>query len=196
MYMPAHFQMDKDAALTLVDANPFATLISLGADGLLSTPMPFLLDWSGDQLRLIGHVARANPHWKRFDASVPSLAIFQAGDAYISPSWYPGKATHHKVVPTWNYNTVHIHGKLEAVEDADGLLDIVTRLTSRHEAGRDDPWSVSDAPADYIATMLRAIVGLVLTIDRVEGKAKLSQNRSEEDRAGMRKGLQGALAIP
>lgn len=196
MYMPAHFKLEQEQALALVERRPFATLVSLGEGGLLSTPLPLLLDRDGEQVRLIGHVARANPHWKRFDPAVPSLAVFQDGDGYVSPSWYPGKAEHHKVVPTWNYNTVHIHGRLTAVEEAEPLLDIVTRLTDRFEAGRDVPWKVSDAPPDYIAAMLRGIVGLVLTVDRVEGKAKLSQNKDEADRAAIRAGLAGVLDIP
>lgn len=196
MYTPAHFTLLEEQALALVERRPFATLVSLGADGLLSTPLPLLLDRDGEQVRLIGHVARANPHWKRFDPSVPSLAVFQDGDGYVSPSWYPGKVTHHKVVPTWNYNNVHVHGRLTAVEEPASLLDIVTRLTDRFEAGREVPWKVADAPPDYIAAMLRAIVGLVLTVERVEGKAKLSQNRDEADRAAVRAGLAGVLDIP
>ncbi|MFV3127752.1 FMN-binding negative transcriptional regulator [Niveispirillum sp. KHB5.9] len=196
MYMPTHFKMEEEDALGVLEQQNFATLVSLGQGGLLSTPLPLLLDRSHGDIRLIGHVARANPHWKRFDPSVPSLAIFNAGDGYVAPAWYAAKAATGKVVPTWNYVTVHAHGRLEAVEDADGVLDIVTRLTNRHEGGRASPWKVSDAPADFIAANLRGIVGLVLHVERLEGKAKLSQNKDVADRATIRAGMEGVLAIP
>lgn len=196
MYNPTHFKMKESEALDLLETLSFATLVSLGEGGLLSTPLPLLLDRSGGAPRLIGHVARANPHWKRFDPSVPSLAIFQGGDGYVTPAWYKEKQKTGKVVPTWNYVTVHAHGRLEVVEDAAGLLDIVTRLTGRHETGRERPWQVADAPDDYIAAMLRGIVGIVLHIDRLDGKAKLSQNKDEADRAAIRAGMTGVLSIP
>lgn len=196
MYIPDAFVMERQDALDLIGRRPLATLISLGDGGLLSTPLPLVLDRGADGLRLFGHVARANPHWRRFDPGVPSLALFQGGDGYVSPSWYPGKAVHHKVVPTWNYVTVHVHGRLEVVEDPDALLAMVGRLTDRQEAGREVPWNVADAPADFIAANLRAIVGLVMHVDKVEGKAKLSQNRPDADRAGVRAGLSGVLDIP
>lgn len=196
MYTPTHFRMDESEALALLETMSFATLVSLGDGGLLSTPLPLMLDRSGRGTRLIGHVARANPHWKKFDPAVPSLAIFQAGDGYVAPAWYAEKQKTGKVVPTWNYVTLHAHGRLQTVEDPAGLLDIVTRLTDRHEGGRDRPWKVSDAPGDYIDAMLRGIIGLVLHVDRLEGKAKLSQNKSEEDRAAIRAGMDGILSIP
>ncbi|MQP65567.1 FMN-binding negative transcriptional regulator [Niveispirillum sp. SYP-B3756] len=204
MYIPTAFRMETDPALALVAAHPFATLVSLGTGGLLSTPLPLLLDRQGDQVRLIGHIARANPHWRDFDPAVPSLAVFQGGDAYVTPSWYAAKRETGKVVPTWNYKAVHIHGTLRLkavhihgtlrlVEEPAALLEIVSRLTDRHEAGRAAPWAVSDAPADYLATMLKAIVGLELLLERVEGKAKLSQNRPPADQAAVRAGLAGVL---
>jgi len=195
MYTPNAFRMETDHALALVEARPFATLVSLGRGGLLSTPLPFLLDRQGEQIRLIGHIARANPHWRDFDPAVPSLAIFQGGDAYVTPSWYAAKRETGKVVPTWNYSAVHIHGTLRLVEEPAALLAIVSRLTDRHEAGRATPWVVNDAPADYIAAMLKAIVGLELLVERVEGKAKLSQNRPAEDQAAVRAGLAGVLEM-
>lgn len=196
MYTPTHFKMEESEALAVLETLSFATLVSLGQGGLLSTPLPLLLDRTGGGIRLIGHVARANPNWKRFDPAVPSLAIFQGGDGYVTPAWYAEKQKTGKVVPTWNYVSVHAHGRLEAVEDPAALLDIVTRLTNRHEEGRVQSWQVSDAPADYISAMLRGIVGVVLHVDRLEGKAKLSQNKSEEDRAAIRAGMAGVLAIP
>lgn len=195
MYIPAAFLMEKDQALALVETHPFATLVSLGPGGLLSTPLPLLLDRQGERLRLIGHIARANPHWRDFDPAVPSLAIFQGGDAYVTPAWYGAKRETGKVVPTWNYKAVHIHGPLRVVDEPAALLDIVTRLTNRHEADRAEPWAVSDAPADYVSAMLKGIVGLELWVERVEGKAKLSQNRPLEDQAAVRAGLAGVLAM-
>jgi transcriptional regulator len=196
MYTPTHFKMEESEALAVLETLSFATLVSLGPGGLLSTPLPLLLERSGGGIRLIGHVARANPHLKRFDPAVPSLAIFQGGDGYVTPAWYAEKQKTGKVVPTWNYVSVHAHGRLEAVEDPVALLDIVTRLTNRHEEGRQRAWQVSDAPADYISAMLRGIVGVVLHVDRLEGKAKLSQNKEAEDRAAIRAGMAGVLAIP
>lgn len=196
MYNPTHFKMQESEALALLETLSFATLVSLGEGGLLSTPLPLLLDRTDGSIRLIGHVARANPHWKSFDPAVPSLAIFQGGDGYVTPAWYAEKQKTGKVVPTWNYVTIHAHGRLEVVEDAAGLLNIVTRLTDRHETGRGRPWQVADAPADYIAAMLRGIVGVVLHVERLEGKAKLSQNKEESDRATIRAGMAGVLAIP
>ena len=200
MYTPAAFAMDPDSALALVQERRFASLVSParpGGDGaLLATPLPLLLDRVGDGWRLLGHVARANPHWRDFDPAALSLAIFDGGDAYVSPSWYPSKAAHHKVVPTWNYRQVHIHGRLSVTQDPAMLMDIITRLTVREEAGQPHPWAVTDAPADFTAAQLRGIVGLVLTVDRVEGKAKLSQNRPSSDRAGVAAALAGRLDIP
>lgn len=196
MYNPTHFKMEESDTLSLLQTMSLATLVSLGQGGLLSTPLPLLLDRTDGGIRLIGHVARANPHWKSFDPAVPSLAIFQGGDGYVTPAWYAEKQKTGKVVPTWNYVTIHAHGRLEVVEDTVGLLNIVSRLTDRYEGERQQPWQVSDAPADYIAAMLRGIVGVVLHVERLEGKAKLSQNKDEADRAAIRAGMAGVLAIP
>ncbi|WP_029013896.1 FMN-binding negative transcriptional regulator [Niveispirillum irakense] len=201
MYTPPAFAMDQDAALALVEARRFATLVSPsrrgdGGSGLQATALPLLLDRTETGWRLLGHIARANPHWRDFDPAASSLAIFDGGDAYVSPSWYPAKALHHKVVPTWNYRQVHIHGRLSVTEDPALLMDIITGLTTREEAGLPSPWAVTDAPADFIAAQLRGIVGLVLTVERVEGKAKLSQNRPPADRASVAKALAGRLDIP
>ena len=141
--------------------------------------------------RLVGHVARANPHWRDADPSARSLAIFTAADGYVSPSWYASKAETGKVVPTWNYMAVHATGRLEIIEDPEELLRIVTALTNRYEQPRPVPWAVTDAPADYIASQLKGIIGLVLHIDALEGKAKLSQNKTMHDRAGVAAGLDG-----
>jgi len=143
--------------------------------------------WEGD--RLVAHFARANPHWGRIDEGSRGLAIVSGPDAYVSPSWYRAKAEHGKVVPTWNYSTVHLSGPVRVIDDADWLRSLVTRLTQRHESERDDPWAVSDAPEGYITTMIRGIVGIEMVVTLAEGKAKLSQNRSDEDRAGVVAGL-------
>jgi transcriptional regulator len=152
---------------------------------LVATHLPLMLD--GEQL--IGHFARANTHWKVFDPQTESLAIFTAREGYVSPSWYASKAETGRVVPTWNYEAVHAYGRLEIIQDPDLLLSIVTRLTRRHEDARVHPWQVSDAPADYITSQLKGIVGVVLHVSRLEGKRKLSQNKTKEDQLGVIAGL-------
>jgi transcriptional regulator len=134
-------------------------------------------------------VARSNPVWREFSAEVPAVAIFSGPDHYISPSWYPSKEEHGRVVPTWNYAAVHAYGRLEIHEDAEWLRNLVTRLTATHEAQFELPWQVSDAPADYIDGLLRAIVGIEMRIERIEGKWKMGQNRPEADRRGAVAGL-------
>jgi transcriptional regulator len=137
---------------------------------------------------LYGHVARANPQWKLAPAG-DAMALFMGADAYISPSWYPSKQEHEKVVPTWNYVAVHAYGPIEFFEETDRLLNVVTRLTNRHEQPRAEPWAVTDAPEAFIRAQLKGIVGVRLLITRLEGKCKMSQNRSEVDRAGVASGL-------
>jgi transcriptional regulator len=138
---------------------------------------------------LYGHLAKANPQWKDLRDGAEALLIFSGADAYVSPGFYPSKAEHGKVVPTWNYVAVHAYGRAETFSDGGRLLDIVSTLTDRHEAGRAQPWKVADAPADYIDGMLKAIVGFAVPIERLEGKRKLSQNRNPADIAGVREGL-------
>lgn len=152
---------------------------------MVATHLPLSLQ--GD--RLIGHFARANEHWKSFDAKAESLAIFTAAEGYVSPSWYAAKAEHGRVVPTWNYEAVHVYGRLEIIYEPAEILQIVTQLTRRYEEPREKPWKVADAPDDYIASQLKGIVGVVLHIARIEGKRKLSQNRSMADRQGVVAGL-------
>ena len=158
----------------------------MGEDGLPdATFLPVL--WEGD--RLVGHLARANAHWRRIVDGSPALAIVTGPDAYVSPGWYATKAEHGKVVPTWNYSVVHLRGSVVVHDDAEWVRSLVTRLTDRHESSRSTPWAVSDAPSDYIDKNLRPIVGVEVVVTSVEAKAKLSQNRSEEDRAGVAAGL-------
>jgi transcriptional regulator len=188
MYMPAHFEETRPEVLhALLRAHPLATWVVQGGDGLLVNHIPFLLDADrGPHGTLVGHVARANPVWRSL---APSVAVFQGAQAYISPSWYPTKRAHGKVVPTWNYAVVHVHGMPRAIESRDEVLAIVTRLTQTHEAASAVPWSVSDAPSDYIDQMLKAIVGIEIPIERWVGKWKASQNRSAPDRLGTVAGL-------
>ncbi len=189
MYQPTHFvEGDSERLLALMRAAPLATLIRSGAGELAVDVIPLAVDRLAGGWRLTGHVARANPLWQEADGH-PVLALFHGPQAYVSPNWYPSKAQHGKAVPTWNYQIVQAHGRLRAIDDAAWVHALVTRLTDRHEEGRAAPWHVTDAPADYIAATQRAIVGIEIEVTRLEGKFKLSQNRSAEDRAGVISGL-------
>jgi len=188
MYQPAHFaEHDADKLLALMKAHPLATLVRGGA-ALAADILPLEVDRVGDGWRITGHVARANPLWREADGQ-PVLLLFQGPQAYVSPNWYPSKAVHGKAVPTWNYTLVQAHGTLRAIQDPAWLHALVTRLTQRHEDGRPLPWHVSDAPADYLDAMLEAIVGIEIEVTQMEGKFKLSQNRSADDQAGVVLGL-------
>ncbi|MDR3506248.1 MAG: FMN-binding negative transcriptional regulator [Acidocella sp.] len=183
MYVPPAFAETRPEELhEIMRAASLPVLVSPTASGLAATHLPLMLEGPD---RLVGHMARANQHWREFDPHAESLAIFTAVDGYVSPSWYPTKAETGKVVPTWNYQAVHATGRLEIIEDPVALLDIVTRLTDRFETPRATPWAVSDAPADYIAGHLKGIVGVVLHITKLQGVAKLSQNKSLADRDGV-----------
>jgi len=171
---------------TLVEAVGTAELVTVGQDGY---PIATLLPVIWDEDRLVFHLARANQHWKAIEPDSPALAIVTGPEGYISPSWYATKAEHGKVVPTWNYSAVEFRGRATVHEDPDWLIDAVTRLTQLHEGTRTEPWKVTDAPADYVRKQLRAIIGVEMAVERVEGKAKLSQNRSDEDRTGAIDGL-------
>ena len=188
MYLPAHFEETRTPVMhDLLRAHPLATWVVQGADGLEVNHIPFLIDPErGPFGTLVGHVARANPIWQQLG---PSVVVFQGPQAYVSPNWYPSKHAHGKAVPTWNYAVVHAHGTPRAIESRDALLDIVTRLTRVHEGGQAAPWAVSDAPSDFIDQMLKSIVGIEMPIERLVGKWKVSQNRSEPDRLGTVAGL-------
>ena len=197
MYLPAHFEEARTEVLhTLIRAHPLATLITLNEGGeLQANPIPFLVD--PGQLAhgtLRGHVARANPLWRESRGDVEALVVFQGAQSYISPNWYPAKAEHGKVVPTWNYIVVQARGKLRAIDDAAWLRALVERLTERHESRQDKPWRLGDAPPDYTQTMLGAIVGIEIEITGLVGKWKVSQNRSAADRAGVAAGLTALAA--
>ena len=190
MYRPAAFRQDDLTALhAQIESTGLALLTSNGPAGLQATHLPLLLAAEdGEFGTLYGHFARANPHWQSLDGQ-EALAVFSGPDAYVHPGWYPGKAEHGRVVPTWNYIAVHAWGPVETFDEPARLLELLARLTARHEAGRPRPWSLDDAPAEYIERQLRAIVGFALPIHRLEGQWKLSQNRQVADRAGVREGL-------
>ncbi|MGF0240180.1 FMN-binding negative transcriptional regulator [Rhodococcus sp. IEGM1300] len=191
MYLPSSFAInDLQEMQKQMLGTRLAIVITQGEQGLQATHLPLLLNADeGPNGTLYGHFARANPQWKELQNGAEALVIFAGAEAYVSPGFYPSKAEHGKVVPTWNYVAVHAYGTAEVFSDANRLLTLVSALTDRHEGNRAQPWKVADAPADYIDGMLKAIVGFALPIQRLEGKRKLSQNRSAEDIAGVRKGL-------
>ncbi|MFC8503728.1 FMN-binding negative transcriptional regulator [Pedococcus sp. NPDC057267] len=187
MYAPAFNRVDdEDAARLMVARAGAGELVTVGADGYpVATLLPVL--WRGD--RVLGHLARANPHWRQIGTDSPGLLVVEGPQAYVSPGWYASKAEHGRVVPTWNYTTVHLTGRVRVHDDVGCLRDLVTALTEEHEHARARPWAVSDAPEAYVDGQLRGIVAVELVVERVEAKAKLSQNRSEQDRAGVVEGL-------
>lgn len=193
MYVPAHFQESRPEVLhAFIRRHPLATLVVRTADGLEANHVPVeLVTTEGGTPRLRGHVARGNPVWKRALPDEPMLAIFTGAQGYVSPSWYPSKHEHGRVVPTWNYAAVHAHGRIRFVEDAAWLRALVGRLTDAHEARRASPWKVEDAPGDYVDAMLRAIVGFEVEVLGLTGKFKASQNREARDRDGVRAGFEG-----
>ena len=190
MYQPKpHQQTDTAQLHALMQAHPLAALVSTQGGSLTADHIPLMFaPVAGAHGALRGHVARANPLWREADGA-DVLAIFQGAQAYVSPSWYPSKADTHKVVPTWDYVVVHAQGRLRAIDDATWLRDFVSRLTAHHEAASAVPWALSDAPEDYIAQMLRAIVGIEIELTSLVGKWKVSQNRSAADREGVAAGL-------
>ena len=187
MYVPSFNRIDDDGEIRrFVAAARSAEFVTVDPDGVpVATLLPIM--WDGDTV--VAHMARANPQWKTIAPDSPALLICSGPEAYISPSWYAAKAEHGRVVPTWNYSAVHLSGTVRVHEDRDWLRDVVTQLTGVHEDVRSEPWHVSDAPEKYIDGQLGGIVGLEITVTRVEGKAKLSQNRSEADRRGVVSGL-------
>jgi len=191
MYIPRHFEETRvDVLHELIRAEPFGALVTLGAGGLEANHVPFELDAAAGPLgTLRAHVSRANGVWQAGRADVEALAIFQGPQRYVTPSWYPTKAETGKVVPTWNYVVVHAYGPIRVIDDPAWLRAHVGRLTDRHEADRERPWQVSDAPEDYIAGLVRGIVGFELPVSRLAGKWKVSQNRGDADRAGVTTGL-------
>lgn len=190
MYCPNSFRQDDLASLhAQIEHSGLATLITHGEQGLQASPLPlFLAREEGPFGTLYGHFARANRQWRDL-ASGEALVMFAGPDSYVSPGWYPSKAEHGKVVPTWNYVNVQARGQARLIEEPEALLRLLRALTARHEARREQPWQVDDAPRDYLDSQLRAIVGFALPIARLEGKWKLSQNRNAADQAGVVLGL-------
>ena len=193
MYIPKHFaETDVAEMHALMRANPLATLVSHGADGLSANHIPLLLADAAPWGRLQGHVARANPVWRDGQVSGEVLVIFHGHDSYISPSGYATKAEHGKVVPTWNYVAVHAHGELRVIDDPTWVFAQISALTAANEAGLRQPWAVTDAPADYIEKMLGVIVGIEITINRLLGKWKVSQNQPAANQASLIAALEKA----
>jgi transcriptional regulator len=190
MYTPPAFRDDDRASIhAMIRAAGLATLVTATEEGLIGTPLPVLLEADEGPLgTLYGHVARANPQARLAPAGA-AMVIFAGPDAYVSPGWYPSKAEHGRVVPTWNYAAVHAYGPAEFFDDADRLHAVVRRLTERHEAGRAAPWQVGDAPEAFVRAQLKGITGIRIPITRLDGKRKFSQNRSAADRAGVAEGL-------
>ncbi|RJQ82352.1 FMN-binding negative transcriptional regulator [Pseudonocardiaceae bacterium YIM PH 21723] len=186
MYTPTYNAVDEHAIRELLSQNGAADLITATEEGLLATMLPFVYD--ADRHVLRGHLARLNEQWKR-PVLGEALVIVRGPDAYISPSWYPSKATNSRTVPTWNYVTANVYGRLTLHEDPAWLEAHVRELTDGHESGRPNQWSVDDAPPKFIAGQLRAIIGLELEITRIDARFKLSQNKSELDRQGVVDGL-------
>jgi len=191
MYTPAQFQETRPEVLRqLMRRHPLAAVVTITPHGLTANHVPLVFDPSaGVHGVLRGHVARANPIWRLVARRSPVLAIFQGPDHYVTPSWYPAKLAHGKVVPTWNYAVVHVHGTIVWHEDPAWLRGFLETLTEGHEAHRAEPWQVADAPEKYIERMLTSIVGFEIAVSSLTGKWKLGQNRAAEDRAGIAAGL-------
>lgn len=191
MYIPSRFRQDDLAQLhAQMRQNPLAALVSHGNGGLQASHVPLLLvAEEGEYGTLYGHFARANPQWRAFAEAPEALAIFSGADTYISPNLYPSKAEHGKAVPTWDYISVHAHGQLEVFDDPERLRQLLARLTAEHESTQPRPWTLDEAPAEYIASLLRAIVGFALPIQRLQGQWKLNQDHHAADRASVQQAL-------
>jgi transcriptional regulator len=192
---PSNAEHRPEVLLDFVHAHPFGVLVTASDEGLFATHLPFVLDRTrGAHGTLEGHVARANPNHRLPHRPGEALVIFSGPDAYVTPSWYAAKAEHGRVVPTWNYVAVHAYGELRFVDDHAFLRRHLEALTARHERDREHPWSIDDAPAAYIEQLQRAVVGVELTITRLEGKWKMSQNRPPADIDGVVRGLASSPA--
>jgi len=186
MYIPAHFDEPRTEVLhALIEEHPLGILFTHGTSGMDANHIPFELKSSEGSCGVLhAHVARANPVWQDVADGDDVLVVFRAGEAYISPSWYPSKHELHKQVPTWNYRVVHAYGRITIHDDERYVRGIVGRLTRTHEASQPKPWKMTDSSADYIDTLLKAIVGIEITITRLSGKIKLSQNKEVRDIRG------------
>ncbi|MGC2462001.1 MAG: FMN-binding negative transcriptional regulator [Steroidobacteraceae bacterium] len=194
MYVPEHFRETRIEVLrAFVERHSFGTLVAVTPEGITANHIPMQLLSGPDGPGLLrGHIARANPLWRLLQPGASVLAIFIGPDHYVSPSWYPSKHEHGEAVPTWNYATVHVKGHIRFIDDLGWLRTLVESLTDEHERQSVNRWRITDAPADYIAGMLRAIVGFEIPVSAIEGKFKGSQNRSAADRAGVAEALRAA----
>jgi Transcriptional regulator len=191
MYIPKFNEETRvDVIDRLIRSHPLATLVTMGASDLFATHLPLVLHREGEQAILRGHMSRANRQWRDFTPEVQALAIFSGPEHYITPNWYPEKAATGKVVPTWNYAVVHAYGGLRIIEDPAWLLTHLNSLTDTHEASSPTPWKVSDAPAGYVESIAKGIVGIELPIATLEAKWKVSQNQNEQTRASVAHGLE------
>lgn len=191
MYTPKHHkETDLKVLHRLIMSHPLGTWITRSNEELVANHIPFLLNSTlGDNGTLVGHVARANPVWKSILPEENTLVIFQGAENYITPSWYPSKQEHGKTVPTWNYAVVHVYGRPRIIEDKAWLLNHLNELTDEHEKKQEAPWAVDDAPEEFIARLLKGIIGIEIPIDRLEGKWKVSQNKNNPDKHGVVNGL-------
>jgi transcriptional regulator len=191
MYIPANFRESRVEKLhDLIVNYPLGLLVTHGDNGLEASPIPFVLyAEEGEHGVLRAHIAKANPHWQLLAGDTECLVVFQGPDGYVTPSWYPSKVETHKAVPTWNYATVQVRGNAAVTEDAAWLRRQLGDLTALHEKSRPQPWSVSDAPADYLANQMKAIIGIEIPISRIDGKWKMSQNKDGADRNGVITGM-------
>lgn len=197
MHCPSMFKEERLEVLHgLMSAHPLATLITSGSDGLIANLIPFSLHYGGDYGILRAHLARGNKQLDALREGAETLVVFQGPECYVTPSWYPSKAEHGKVVPTWNYAMVQARGKPQVFDERGWVLAQIEQLTGNHEGGRKHPWKVSDAPDDFIAAQLKAIVGFEIPILSIEGKWKTSQNRLPADRQGVIEGLRTEGSCP
>ena len=189
MYRPRHFDMDDSSALfAMMRENSFALLVTTAEGTMTASHIPLYVDTAADgPARILGHVARANPQWRGFDGRTEAMAVFQGAHAYVSPSWYASQ----KMVPTWNYVAVHAYGKPKVIADQAGARAVLERLVAAYESPATGPWSMAKLPEDFVQNQIKGIVAFEMPIDRLEGKFKLSQNRSTADRDGAIKGLEG-----
>ncbi len=191
MYQPEHFKLEDRTGLhEVMRAHPLAQLVSAGPGGLMANPVPFILHADqGENGVLHAHLARPNPQWREIEAGAETLVIFQGREGYVTPSWYASKREHGKVVPTWNYVVVQARGAARTIHDGQWLVEHVSQLSDRHEAPREAPWAVTDAPSQFITALARGIVGIEIVINDLSGKFKMSQNRPAADRDGVVEGL-------
>lgn len=197
MHCPSIFREERlDVLHGLITAHPLATLFTAGSDGLIANLIPFTLHSGGEHWILRAHLARGNKQLDALRETAEALVVFQGPQCYVTPSWYPSKAEHGKVVPTWNYAVVQVRGKPLVIDDAAWVQAQVAQLTEYLEKRRAQPWKVSDAPDDFIATQLKGIVGVEIPVLSIEGKWKVSQNRLAEDRHGVISGLREERSCP